>query len=196
MSWAERAESCIGWDENNEERLASLREWLAPHEDEVVDALVGQVTQLDGVPQLLRNGRFTRRLHALVEEWLSGLLVPAYQDVEHLERRRDLGCRLARLDISYEEVMLMEALAHRQLVNIADKHLDGHADELSSTLSALHTALTYDRGLVHAGFAELRDSEMEQALLDRFLAITGFSPSLYEGLAETWEQARERGGGR
>jgi len=89
MSWADRAKSCIGWDERDAEGLASLWEWLAPEKDELVDLLVEGVTQLDGVPRLLRNGRFTGRLHALVEEWLLGVLAPAYDDVERQERRRD-----------------------------------------------------------------------------------------------------------
>ena len=192
MSWADRAKSCIGWDERDAEGLASLWEWLAPEKDELVDLLVEGVTQLDGVPRLLRNGRFTGRLHALVEEWLLGVLAPAYDDVERQERRRDLGRRLARIDVCFEEVMLLEAMAHGRLLALISKNQDGGADQLSLMLGALQKALSYDRGLVHAGYVEFRDSEMEQALLDRFLSITGFSPSLYEGLAETWEQERGR----
>ena len=192
MSWADRAESCMGWNERDDEQLASLREWLAPEKDELVGVLVERMTQLDGVPRLLRNGRLTGRLRALVEEWLLGLLAPAYDDAERQERRRDLGRRLARLDVRFEEVTLLEAMAHGQLLALTRKNLDGGADQLSLMLGALQKALSYDRGLVHAGYVEFRDSEMEQALLDRFLSITGFSPSLYEGLAETWEQERGR----
>jgi len=195
MSWADRAKGCIGWDETDEERLARLREWLVSEEDELVDVLVERVTELDGVPALLKTGRYKGRLHALVDEWLSGLVTPAYDDAERQERRWDLGRRFARLDIGYEGVMLLEAMAHERLLAVVTKNLGGRADQFAPTLSALHKALTYDRGLVHAGFADLRDKEMEQGLLERFLLITGFSPSLYEGLAETWEEGQKRDAG-
>lgn len=193
MSWADRAKLCMEWAEGDEERLVRLREWMAPEEDAFVDGLVEYVTELEGVPRLLVNGRFTGRLHALLQEWVSGLLAPAYCDVEHQERRRDLGRRLARLNINYEHVILLDGIASRSLLTVVTENLEDCADQLSPTLDVLHKALAYDRGLIHAGFVELRDSEMEQALLDRFLAITGFSPSLYEGLAETWEQDQAQG---
>lgn len=193
MSWADRAESWIGWDEKDEKRLASLRTWMVSVEEELLDVLVERATELDGFPRPLRNDRFTARLHALLEEWLSGLLAPA-RDVECQEQRRNLGYQLARLDLTYQDILLLEATAHRRLVMMVNRNVDGCTDQLSPTLGALSKTLTYDRGLVYAGFAALRDNEMEQALLDRFLTITGFSRTLYEGLAEIWEQ--ESGGTR
>jgi len=190
MSWADRAGSCIDWEERDEDRLAAIRKWLEPEKDGFVAGLVERVSRLDRVPRLLRNDRFAGRLHTVLQEWLSGLLTLACDDLDRQERRRSLGARLARLNISYDEVILIEGMTYRWLTSVITEHVDGCVDELSPTLCALHKAMTYDRGLVHAGFVDLRDSEMEQALLDRFLAITGFSPSLYEGLAETWEQGQ------
>ena len=45
--------------------------------------------------------------------------------------------------------------------------------------------------LIYSGYLQVHDTEMERALLDRFLTITGFSRTLYENLVEAreWSEA-------
>jgi hypothetical protein len=44
--------------------------------------------------------------------------------------------------------------------------------------------LNLDLALIYITYREVYDAQMERTLLDRFLAITGFSSTLYENLAE------------
>jgi hypothetical protein len=54
-------------------------------------------------------------------------------------------------------------------------------------VQALDKALRLDLALIHNGYTQVRDAEIERSTLDRFLAITGFSRTLYENLAEARE---------
>ena len=55
------------------------------------------------------------------------------------------------------------------------------------TNDPLDKALNLDLALIYSAYLAARDAEMERALLDRFLAVTGFSRTLYENLADTRE---------
>jgi hypothetical protein len=156
----------------------------------MAEDLFEALAALDGAPSATRNARFARRLRDLIREWLTGLMDVSF-DGEFAERRQSLGQRLVRLDLSFQDLVLLEAMASRRLFSLAFALMDGRPQELSLAVRTLNTAILYDRALIYAGFVELHDRELEQALLERFLSITGFSPSLYEGLAETWERNQD-----
>jgi hypothetical protein len=54
-------------------------------------------------------------------------------------------------------------------------------------MGALDKAMCLDIALIYSGYTQVRDAEIERSMLDRFLAITGFSRTLYENLAEARE---------
>jgi hypothetical protein len=80
-------------------------------------------------------------------------------------------------------------LTREKLLQLAQANLNGGSEPLSDTMRALDKALRLDLALIHTGYIQARDAEIERSLLDRFLAITGFSRTLYENLAEAreWE---------
>jgi hypothetical protein len=58
-------------------------------------------------------------------------------------------------------------------------------------MCTLDKALNLDLALIYSAYLEVRDAEMERALLDRFLSVTGFSRTLYENLVEARGWSRE-----
>jgi hypothetical protein len=142
----------------------------------------------------MRNARFIQRLHDVLREWLLGLTEDPFDD-GRAERRRAVGQRLADAHLTFEDVILLDGMTRQRLLTLAERRLGKRPQELSSMVQALNKAMTYDRGLVYAGCLDLHDAELEDALLDRFLTVTGFSPTLYENLVEAWRWNQERVGG-
>lgn len=187
--WFDRVKACVGWSSTDRERIARLRNCLDSDLDGIIEALGAQLAQLKGIQPLMANARFVRRLHGVLREWLLGLLDGTF-DEDYVRTRREFGQRMVEADLTFEDVILLERLARERFVELAKQRLDGRSRTLSATLHTLEKALCLDLAVVHSGYLQVRDARMEKALLDRFLAITGFSRTLYENLAET----RERNG--
>jgi len=185
MAWADKARLCVDWGEEDWARLDELRTWLDSRAEEMIEDLAVRLIKSNGAQPLMRNARFTQRLRDVLREWLTGL-VEGPSDDGHAERRRALGQRLADVDLTFEDVILLEEMTRQRLFTLAQRRLGEKPQELSSTIHTLNKAMTYDRGLVYAGCLDLHDAQLEHTLLDRFLTVTGFSPSLYESLAEAW----------
>ncbi|MGD2104514.1 MAG: protoglobin domain-containing protein [Anaerolineae bacterium] len=183
MAWADKVRLCIDWQERDKEGLAKLRTWLDSESKEMIEDLAKCLIRYNGVQPLMRNARFVRRLHDVLHEWLTGLFDEAF-DRERAETRRALAEKLVDMDLTFEDVILLEGMARQQLCELAVRHLDGQPQELSSTMQALNKVMTYDRALIYGGCLDLHDKRLEQTLLDRFLTVTGFSPTLYESLVE------------
>lgn len=185
MAWVEQLRSCIEWNEEDRARLAEVRDLLDSRSEETIENLSEQLVALNGTQALMTNARFTRRLHGVLTNWLMGLLDGAF-DEEYVERRRTLGHQLANLDLTFEHVILLESMMRQQVFELAQKGLDAQPRRLSSVMHTLDKALRRDLVFVYEGYLDFRDAQLEQSLLDRFLAITGFSPTLYDSLAEAW----------
>ena len=190
MVWTDKVRACFDWTEEDRALLAEVRGWLDPRSDEVIDDLGDQLIQVNGTRSLMTNARFTRRLRGVLREWLTGVLSGAFDDA-HSEDRRTLGRKLAGVDLGFEDVILLEEMARQRLFELAQEQLEDQPHRLSSLMQTLNKALSCDLALVYDGCLDIRDAEMERALLDRFLAVTGFSPTLYESLAEAWRWNRQ-----
>lgn len=173
----------VGWDKNDKARIATMRSCLDSNDSDVVDALAKRLTQLNGMQPLMSNMRFARRLYGVLREWLMGLLDGTF-DGERSQERWTLGQRLVDVDLTFEDLILLEGLARKQLFELAQERVCESPDSLSEMMYTLDKALNLDLMLIYSGYLQVRDTEMERALLDRFIAVTGFSRTLYENLAE------------
>jgi hypothetical protein len=189
MAWFEKVKTCVGWDSADQARIAELYHSMDSDLTELIEALARQLSQFKGTQPLMANARFVQRLHGVLREWLMGLFDGTF-DWEYVKGRSEFGRQLMELDLKFEDVILLEELARKQLLEFARGSLGERPQVLSSTMCTLDKALNLDLALVYSIYREIRDAEMERALLDRFLAITGFSRTLYENLAE----ARGQGG--
>lgn len=198
MGWDDRVRSGVKWREGDQARLAKLRAWLDSEREVIVRDLAESLMELNGAQSLKSNPRFVRRLHDLLGEWLIGITDGTFydEDTDRAERRRALGRKLADLNLTFEDVILVEGIAQERLFALAQTRLGDQPQRLALMMQTLSKATTCDRALVHAGCLDLHDAELEEALLDRFLAVTGFSPTLYESLAEAWRWTREHLGQR
>lgn len=192
MAWVEQLRSCIDWSEGDRARLAEVRDLLDSRREETVETLGEQLVALNGTQALMTNTRFARRLHSVLTDWLMGLLDGAF-DEEYVERRRALGQELADLDLTFEHVILLESIMRQQVFELAQKGLNAQPERLSTVMHTLDKALRRDLVFIYEGYLDFRDAKMEQSLLDRFLTITGFSPTLYDSLAEAWRWEHEQG---
>ena len=190
MTSADKVRLCVDWREADEARLAELRAWLDPEQEEIVEALAETLIELDGARTLNTSARFARRLRDVLHEWLTGVVVGPF-DEESADRREALGRKLADAGLALEDLILLESLAQQRLFALAQQRLCEQPGKMISTMQAVSKAMTYDRALIYTGCLALHDEELEQALLDRFLSVTGFSPTLYESLAEAWRWSRE-----
>jgi hypothetical protein len=158
--------------------------WLDSDVSKVADSLGEQLLHLKGAQPLMSNVRFARRLRGVLSEWLVGLLNGAF-DKEYAEGRRAFGQRLVDADLTFEDVIALEGLVRGRFFELARERLGECTEELSATMHTLDKALNLDLALIYSGYLQTHDAEMERALLNRFLTITGFSRTLYENLAET-----------
>lgn len=189
MTWLDKVKMCFGWDKADRARIAELRRWLDSDLAGVVESLGKQLAQFKGAQPLMSNARFVRRLHSVLHEWLMGLLNGTF-DGKYAKERWAFGQRLADVDLTFEDVIMLEGLVRGQFYELSQKRLVGHPEMLLPTMHALDKALNLDLALIYSGYLQVHDAEMERTLLDRFLTITGFSRTLYENLAET--QGREQ----
>lgn len=191
MAWADKVKSCVDWCEGDRERLAQLRAWLDAECDDIIEDLAERLVKSNGAQSMMKNARFTQRLHDVLREWLSGLFEAPF-DNGGMEKRRALGKKLADVNLTFEDVILLEGMTRQRLFALAQEQFERHSLELLSMMHTLNKAMTYDRGLIYGGCLDLHDEELEHALLDRFLTITGFSPTLYESLVEAWRWNQSR----
>jgi len=190
MAWFDGVKSLVGWDLADQTRMATLRGCLDADRTVMIEALGKQLSRLKGTQPLMANVRFVQRLHGVLDEWLRGLLNGTF-DGEYVRGRLAFGQKLAGIDLNFDEFILLEGLARMRLFELAQRELDGHSQELSLTLCTLDKALNLDLALIYSAYLKVRNAEMERALLDHFLAITGFSRTLYENLAEAREWSGE-----
>ncbi|MEA3374593.1 MAG: protoglobin domain-containing protein [Chloroflexota bacterium] len=190
MAWAEKVRSCVDWSEGDRARLQEVRGWLDADRERMIEDLGEQVVEFNGAQALKTNARFMRRLHGLLREWLEGLLGGTF-DGPSVRGREALGRELAHVDLTFEDVILLEGMTRERLYAVARERLEGQPDRLSAIMDTLNKAFTRDLALIYAGYVDLHNAELERALLDRFLTITGFSPTLYDSLAEAarWRDA-------
>ncbi len=181
MTYLDKVKTCVGWSEDDRARIIELRCYL-DSETAVVDALGKRLAQFKDVQPLMSNARFARRWHSVLREWLMGLLDGLF-DGERAEERWGLGKKLTDVDLTFGDVILLEGLARQQLFELAREQLGENPDSLSAMMCTLDKAMNLDMALIYSGYLQMRDAEMERASLDRFIAITGFSRTLYENLA-------------
>jgi hypothetical protein len=188
--WFDRVKTCVGWNSVDQEQVAKLGYYLKSEIGETVETLGRQLVQLEGKQELLANARFVQRLHGALTEWLMGLLDGIFNE-EYVQIRWAFVGDLVAVGLMFEDLLLLESLARERLFELAKTRLDGNAEELLEIMHTLDKALCLDRALIFSRYIEVRDAESERSLLDRFLAITGFSRTLYENLAETreWNEA-------
>jgi hypothetical protein len=184
--WLDKVKTCVGWDTVDQERVSKLHACLGSDLHEVVEALGSCVVQFKDTQSLMANARFVQRLHGVLREWLAGPLAGEF-DEAYAQTRWRLVRKLMEVDLTFEDIILMEGLAREQLLKLAQACLDVGTEDLSATIHTLDKALRLDMALIYGGYTQVRDAEIERATLDRFLAITGFSRSLYENLAEARE---------
>ena len=183
MARLDKIKTCFAWDEADQARIAELRRWLDSDVTEVVKSFGKQLVRFKDVQPLMTNARFIERLHGVLQEWLVGLLNGTF-DEAYVKERRVLGQKLAEIDLAFEDIILLKGLARKWLFELTQRQLGEQPQALSSTMHALDKALNFDLALVYSGYLQTRDNEMERALLNRFLTITGFSRTLYESLAD------------
>jgi hypothetical protein len=185
-SWFDRVKASVGWDIVDRARIAKLRRFVDSDFAEMIEGLGKQLAQFKDAQPLMSNARFVKRLHSLLREWLLGLLEGTF-DAAYVKARWDLGRKLVEIDLSFEDVILLEGLARRSLCELARGQLGEDQQAFWATVCALDKALCLDTALIYNGYLQTREGELERAILDRFLLITGFSRTLYENLAEARE---------
>ncbi len=177
----------VGWDIADRDRLATLRHCLDSELGEVVETLGRQLVRFKGTQPLMTNAHFVRRLHDVLRDWLMGPLGGTFDD-EYVKDRLAFGRELVAAGLAFEDVILLEELARTQLFDSVRRRFGENHQVLSSVMRTLGKAFSLDLELIYSAYHDVRDAQMERALLDRFLSVTGFSRTLYENLAE----ARER----
>lgn len=180
-----KIKTSVQWDRDDQMRIRNLRGWLGGDVDTLTETLGEQLAHVKGTQSLMANGRFVQRLHDLLREWLLGLLEGTF-DGEYVESRGRFGRKLVDLDLTFADLILLEELARCQLFEVVQAKV-ADPDALLETMQTLDKALSLDLALLYTGYLQVRDAQMEQVLLERFLRITGFSRTLYQNLAETRE---------
>jgi hypothetical protein len=190
--WFTKVKTCIGWDLADQARMVSLRRCVDSDVGPTIEALGRQLAQLKGTQPLMANARFVQRLHGVLREWLMGLLDGTFDD-GYVQDRWAFGHQLIELNLTFQEFILLEGLARGRLFDLAQRNLGERPDVLSAIMRTLDKALNLDLVLVCSAYLDVHDAEMERALLDRFLAVTGFSRTLYENLAgeRGWRKERQ-----
>lgn len=190
MTWFDKIKTCVGWNGADRAQIAEVRRWMDSDISEVVQGLGKQLVQFKGTQPLMANTRFVQRFHDVLNEWLTGLLDGTF-DGKYVEKRCTFGRRLAEIDWTFEDVIMLEGLTREYLLELAQGQLGPSPHALSATMHTLDKALNLDMTLIYSGYLQARDAEMERTLLDHFLEVTGFSRTLYENLAGARERSEE-----
>jgi hypothetical protein len=191
MGWFDRVKMYAGWDLADRARIAKLRDCIDSDLTDVIEDLGQQLCKFKGTQSLMSNQRFVLRLHGVLLEWLTGLLDGTF-DEAYVAERSAFGRRLIEVGLRFEDVILLEELTRTHLFGIARQSLNENPQVLSSTMHTLDRAFSLDLTIIYSTHLRVRDAEMERALLDRFLTVTGFSRTLYESLAEA-QSSRQAG---
>ena len=186
MGWFDKVKASVEWDEVDHTQISRLRQCIDSDLHEIVEGLGKYLVQFKNTQSLLANARFVERLHSVLQEWLTGPLEGAF-DEAYAQARQALVHRLIEVDVTFEDVILLEGLTRKKLLEVAQVRQNGGSEPLSDMMRALDKVLCLDLALIHNGYIQIRDAEIERSLLDRFLAVTGFSRTLYENLAEAQE---------
>jgi hypothetical protein len=190
----DKVKMCVDWSATDQAQISDLQRWLNSDLQKVIEAVGRYLVQFKDAQPLLTNTRFVERLHGVLHKWLTGPLLGTF-DEAYAQTRWALVNELVEVGLTFEDVILMKALARRQLLELAQAHLNGNPEGLTTTMGALDKAMCLDMALIYSGYTQVRDAEIERSMLDRFLAITGFSRTLYENLAEAreWSDALRQG---
>ena len=183
-AWFDRVKACVGWDVADQAQVGELRRRLDSDIIDVIEALGEQLARLKGTQTLMANPRFVRHLHDVLREWLMGLLDGTFGE-DYVEKRWMFGQRLVELDLTFEDVILVEKFVQKELLELAQRKLEPHSQDLPALTWSLDRALEIDTAMVCSSYLQVHDAELERVLLDRFLSITGFSPTLYGSLLDT-----------
>lgn len=181
--WFDKVKQCVGWETADQTRVDELGRCLEDDFTSVIEALGNHLVMFKDTQPLMSNARFVRRLHSVLREWLMGLLSGSFDD-GYIQARKELVQKLIEVDLTCEDIILLESLARRELFAAAQAKLNGNPEALSAAMTVLDKALCLDLALIYNSYIQARDAQVERTLLDRFLAITGFSRTLYENLAE------------
>jgi hypothetical protein len=184
--WFDKVKTCIGWNTTDQVWISGLRDWLNSDIQDVIETISTCLVQFKDSQSLMTNARFVQRLHSVLRDWLEGPLSASF-DAAYVESRRALVHKLTDAGVTFEDVILMEGIARTQLLDMIQTKMGKDQKERAITARALEKALQLDLTLIHNGYTQIRDAEIERSMLDRFLAITGFSRTLYENLAEARE---------
>jgi hypothetical protein len=188
--WFDKVKTYVGWNGADRAQIAEVRRWLNSDLTDVVTGLGKQLAQFKGTQPLMANTRFVQRFHDVLNEWLMGLLDGTF-DGKYVKKRCTFGQKLAEIDLTFEDIILLEGLTRGYLFELAQGQLGECPHALSATMNTLDKALNLDMTLIYNGYLQAHDAEMERALLDHFLDVTGFSRTLYENLAGARERSEE-----
>lgn len=188
-AWFDKVKMCLEWDLVDRARIAKLRRSLEPDLEGLIESLGKNLVKFKGAQELMANARFVQRLYDVLRRWLMGVLDGSFDD-DCLRARRDLVRDLMEVDLTFEDLVLIGSVARRKLSEQAQQALGENPQSVWATLCALEKALCLDLIAIYRGYLEAHDSDVEQALLNRFLTITGFSRTLYENLAEAREWSK------
>ena len=186
VAWLERARQGCGWTADDERRIDAIRQWVTPEVAEIITLLTGRLVQLKETQPLMSNTRFVKRLHEVLQEWFLGLLESPLEQAS-LDHKVALGRKFVEIELEFEDIILLESMAHAQLQALVRGNVEADAEEFVPTMDTLNKALCLHLALLHRGYFKVRDAVMERTMLDRFLAVTGFSRTLYENLAGSRE---------
>ena len=148
--------------------------------------LQSQLVFFKRMQPLMLNTRFADTLHRVSCVWMDGPLLADYTE-SYGEHRVLTVQRLASLDLALADTILLRDLVRRELLALATKRLGGDDVAMPAMQEAIDQSISLDLMVVCDICQQLHDEEMEKALLDLFLSVTGFSRSLYEGMTVVQE---------
>ncbi|MCJ7739425.1 MAG: hypothetical protein MUQ10_19280 [Anaerolineae bacterium] len=151
-----------------------------------MDVLQSQLVFFKRMQPLMLNTRCADTLHRVLRDRMDGLLLADCSE-SYGEHRVLTVQRLASLDLALADIILLGDLVRRELLALARKRLGGDDAAMPAMQEAIDQSISLDLMVVCNICQQLHDEEMEKALLDLLLSVTGFSRSLYEGLTVVQE---------
>jgi hypothetical protein len=182
----EEVVTAVGWDARDVQRVTELREWLDPEMPRVAEILLAWCIQYLGGEEGAGNQRFLKRVRSAVEGWLEGMVSGPLRP-GGARRRLDVLQELAELGLSVEGTVCLSAVAKAELLRLGRLRLGTDNARVWGLVGTLDKLVSLDLAVACDGYRLMHESSLQERLLGRFLAITGFSPSLYRSL----ESARQ-----
>jgi len=177
----DNAKACVDWGESDQACIRELAGWFSADRSAVIDALQSQLVYFKHMQVLMLNTRFVDILYRVLCDWMDGLLLADYAE-SYVEHRVQMVQRLAGLDLALADIILLGDLVRRELFALARERLGNDAVAISAMQEVIDKSISLDMVVVCDIYQQMHDEEIEKALLDHFLSVTGFSRSLYENL--------------